>query len=115
MNNDTTTIDPTINNPIGDVTYQRDIAQATLEPEFKPGDTPETQFGNQTLNGNIDWSNIIAEIIQARYTQVQLITESGLSAIQLQNITNKNYNGLSFRAGARLLTVHSRSYPEQYA
>ena len=115
MSNDTITFEPDTNTTIGDITYQRDIAQATPQPEFKSGNTPHTRLGDETLNGNINWCNIVNDIIPAHYTQVQLITESGLSANQLQNITNKNYNELSFRAGARLLTVHSRFYPEQYA
>jgi hypothetical protein len=115
MSNDTTIFEPETNTPIGDVTYQRDIAQATPQPEFKPGEKPYTNFGNETLNGTIEWHSIVNDIIPAHYTQTQLVTESGLSANQLHRIINKDYDELTFRAGARLLMVHSRFYPEQYA
>ena len=115
MSNDNiTTIEPDYETKLGKVVYQRHIAQATLEPEFKPGDTPETQFGNETLNGNIDWSKIVEEMIQVHYTQEQLVTETGISEKILKKIINKNYKRLSFRNGARLLAIHSRFYPKQY-
>ena len=114
MSNDNTTIETEIQNTLGDVVYQRDLAQATPQPEFKPGDTPHTQLGNQTLNGNVPWSSIVEEIFQACYTQEQLLAETGITAKDLQKISHNNYKKLSFRSGARLLRVHSMFYPEQY-
>jgi DNA-directed RNA polymerase sigma subunit (sigma70/sigma32) len=49
------------------------------------------------------------------YTLEQLIKETEVSVENIKQIINKNYQKLSFRAGARLLSVHSKFYPEQYA
>ena len=97
----------------GEVIYQRDSQPSENAPEFKPGNTPHTQYGNQILNANVPWPEIINEI-QARYTQEQLMKETGVTADNLLNILNQDYSKLNFRTGARILGVHSRFFPELY-
>jgi lambda repressor-like predicted transcriptional regulator len=99
----------------GEVVYQRDVAQAADAPEFKPGATPHTQLGKETLNANIAWDGVVDEIVKANYTLETLATEVGISVKNIQNILQKNYDDLSFRIGARILRVHSQLFPEIYA
>ena len=96
-----------------EVIYQRDSQPSENAPEFKPGNTPHTQLGNETLNANIPWQEIVQQI-QAHYTQEQLIEETGVTTENLLNILNQDYSKLNFRTGARILGVHCRFFPEQY-
>ena len=95
------------------VIYQRATTQIQAVPEFKPGNTPYTQLGNETLNANIYWPQIIQDIL-AHYTQQQLITETGLTSANMLKINQQNYRKLNFKMGAKLLAIHCRFYPEQY-
>lgn len=95
------------------VIYQRDLPPPSVLPEFKPGSTPYTQYGNETLNANIPWYQIIQEIL-THYTQEQLLEETGLVNNDLLEILNQNYCKLNFKMGAKLLRIHSCFYPEQY-
>lgn len=99
----------------GNVIYQRDEVNAVEAPIFKPGTTPHTQFGKETLNANIAWHNIVEEIIAGQYSAEKLATEVGVSVKNVQNFLQKNYSDLSFRIGARILGIHSRLFPETYA
>ena len=96
-----------------EVVYQRGSEPTESLPEFKPGKTPHTQYGNQILNGNVPWSEIIEEI-QAHYTQERLVAETGVSPATLRKISQENYSSLDFRTGARILGVHCLLYPKQY-
>jgi hypothetical protein len=106
LNNETTRLS-------SEVVYQRDSELSESLPEFKPGKTPHTQYGNQILNGNIPWPEIIEEI-QAHYTQERLVKETGVSPATLRKISQGNYDRLDFRTGAKILGVHCLFYPEQY-
>jgi hypothetical protein len=97
----------------GKIIYQRNAEPTEKQPEFKPGNTPHTQYGDETLNGNVPWQSIVQEI-QAHYTQEQLIEESGVKPVNLLNILKQDYSKLDFRTGARILGVHSRLFPEHY-
>jgi hypothetical protein len=97
----------------GEVIYEREVAQTTEQPKFKPGNTPYTQYGNQTLNANIHWYQIVQEIL-AHYTQEQLVDEAGIMPANLRKILVQNYRKLNFKTGAKLLAIHSRFHPEQY-
>jgi DNA-directed RNA polymerase subunit H (RpoH/RPB5) len=106
-------IDQDDQTPIGEVVYDREIVQVTEQPEFKPGNTPYTQFGNQTLNANIHWHLIVEEIL-AHYTQEQLVDEAGIKPASLPKILKQNYRRLNFKTGAKLLSIHSQLYPQLY-
>lgn len=96
-----------------EVIYQREDNSKKTQPEFKPGNTPYTQFGNETLNANIHWYQIIQDIL-AHYTQEQLVDEAGITPANLRKILAQHYKKLNFKMGAKLLAIHSRFYPEQY-
>ena len=98
---------------LSEVIYQREPTSTTKQPTFKPGDTPYTQYGNETLNANVLWYQIVEEIL-AHYPQEQLVAETGLVPANITKIRNQNYRRLNFRAGAKLLAIHSRFYPEKY-
>ena len=95
------------------VVYQRDSQQSEAVPAFKPGKTPHTQYGDEMLNANVPWQEILQEL-QAHYTQERLVDEAGVSPANLLKILKGNYSDLNFRTGARILGVHSRLFPEQY-
>ena len=99
--------------PAVEVVYDRETIQATEQPEFKPGETPYTQFGNETLNANIHWYQVVEEIL-AHYTQEQLVDEAGITPANLRKILAQNYRQLNFKMGARLLAIHCRFFPERY-
>ena len=98
---------------IDEISYQRDPKEVKQLPKFKPGNTPHTQYGNQTLNANIPWQRIVQEI-QVHYTLEQLVNEAGIPPANLRKILREDYRKLSFKMGAKLLTIHARFYPEQY-
>jgi hypothetical protein len=95
------------------IVYDREKNSKKKQPAFKPGKTPHTQLGHETLNANIPWPHIIEEL-QAHYTQEKLVNEAGITPANLQNILAENYSKLTFKIGAKLLMLHSRFYPEQY-
>ena len=95
------------------IIYDRTSTLFNDQPEFKPSNTPYTQLGNETLNANILWYQVINEIL-LHYTQEQLVDEAGITPINLRKILNQNYRKLNFKTGAQLLSIHCRFYPEQY-
>ena len=95
------------------IIYDRTSMLYGEQPVFKPGKTPYTQYGNETLNANVPW-NLIVQEIQAHYTQERLIAETGVTPTTLRKIYKGNYNSLDFRTGARILGVHCLLYPSQY-
>lgn len=96
----------------GKVIYQRDPNIAIDEPKFKPGNTPYTQFGNETLNANVPWYRIVQEIL-AHYTQEQLVKETGITSANITKILRQNYRKLNFKRGAQLLSIHARLFADQ--
>ena len=97
----------------GKIIYDREQSSITNQPEFKPGNTPHTQYGDKILNGNVPWSKIIEEI-QAHYTQERLVKKTGVTPATLRKISKGNYSSLDFRTGAKILGVHCLLYPSQY-
>ena len=95
-----------------EVIYQREEISTKKQPEFKPGNTPYTQYGNETLNANVLWYQVVNEIL-AHCTQEQLVAETGLISANMTKIRNQNYRRLNFRTGAKLLAIHCQLYPEQ--
>ena len=95
------------------VVYEREVAQSIPAPEFKPDNTPYTQYGNETLNANVLWYQVIQEILVHK-TQEQLANEVGTPLTNIMKIMKQNYRKLNFRTGARILGVHCSLYPAQY-
>ena len=106
-------IDDSNDNENDQVIYERGAKESTSTPEFKPGNTPHTQFGNQTLNANVPWDQVVQAILVHK-TQAELANEVGTPLINVLKILKQNYRKLNFRTGARILSVHCRLYPAQY-
>jgi hypothetical protein len=81
-------------------------------PEFKPGNLPTMQFGGETLNGKVVWEDVVQDLLAQNYTLAQIADIAEVDVAIIKNILNRVYEGLSFRAGARMLGFHYKLYPE---
>tara|TARA_R110000868_G_scaffold158036_3_gene385813 strand:+ start:69295 stop:69597 length:303 start_codon:yes stop_codon:yes gene_type:complete len=83
--------------------------------EFKPGATPSTNLGNEVLNHNIPWSEVVQDIIKTGYyTLAMLADKIDTKPIILNAIADGDDSNLDFKTGAKLLSVHCRLYPDVY-
>jgi hypothetical protein len=80
-------------------------------PEFKPGNTPSMKFGNETLNGNVVWEDVVQDLLAQNYTMAQIADTAEVKVSVIKNVLNHLYEGLSFRAGARILGLHYKLHP----
>jgi len=81
---------------------------------FKPGDRSYTNFGREVLNRNVAWHEILQDIIDTGYNKAVLALEAGVQKSVLNRALSHDYDGIYFRAGARILTIHCRLYPHKY-
>jgi hypothetical protein len=87
--------------------------QNANRPEFKPGNKPYLEFGNEILNNNIPWSEVLNEVyIKTGMTKSQLAARLESTINCLDSIVNGNDCPLTFKQGARLLAIHD-SYKEK--
>src|SRR3989338_1665190 len=84
-------------------------------PEFKPGNKPYTAFGNEMLNANVAWDELVRELMDAGKTKQEIADYAECPVNIIYKIMNRDFEGLFFRAGARIITMHSRAYPTKYA
>lgn len=94
------------------ISKKLDINQANKISEFKPGDTPHYEYDGVVLNANVDWQQVILELQQAGQAPQEIADYAECNVNLINNILNKNYDGLNFRTGARLIALHVRHYPE---
>lgn len=87
-------------------------SQPPKGPEFKPGDKPYTQFGNVMLNANVAWDALVNELIDSGTSMKEIADYAECPLDVIRNIRQGNFDGLHFRAGARICTLHYRAYPE---
>jgi hypothetical protein len=97
------------------IVYQRGQNDSETQPEFKPGSTPHTQYGNETLNANVPWDQIVIEILMCDYTIAGLAEEIKSTTSVLNKILRHDFSALNFRTGARILGVHCQLFPEKFA
>ena len=81
---------------------------------FKPGNTPYTKFGNELLNGDIAWDEVVQDILDTGYDKSELALEVGLKKAIINQVAAGEFEGIYFRAGARMLTIHCRLFPGKY-
>lgn len=78
----------------------------TSQAEFKPSDKPYLVFGNEVLNNNIPWSEVLREVhMKSGMTLAQIAARLQTSINNLGEFVNGNNCPISFKQGARLLTM----------
>ena len=75
-------------------------------PEFKPGNTPYMQYGNQVLNENVAWNEVISDLCSHGLSMVEIAVRLDVDVCVVQAVTKENYAQLNFKTGARLLALH---------
>lgn len=85
------------------------------KPDFKPGDKPYYEYDGVILNANVAWDEVVLELQEAGKSVESIAAYAECDASIITNILEKKYDGLTFRAGARLLTMHCGAYPEDYS
>jgi DNA-binding NarL/FixJ family response regulator len=83
-------------------------------PEFKPGDKSYTQYGNEFLNKDVHWSEVVMELLQIGETKKHIAEYAECSESTISNILKQQYEQLTFRAGARIITLHYNQCPAHY-
>ncbi len=78
------------------------------KPEFKPGNTPYLQFGNELLNGDVNWQITLMELLlYTDYTIATLAVCLEVDEVVLVNLMrDADEVGFGFKTGARMLTMH---------
>ena len=107
--------DKNIVNEGSEVVYQRGATESEKQSEFKPGNTPHTQYGDKILNANVPWSEIVNQILTRNYTIGRLAEEVKTSIAALNKILREDFSELNFRTGARILGVHCLLFPETFS
>ena len=97
------------------IVYQRGHNEGEKQPEFKPGNTPHTKFGDEVLNANVPWDQVVSEILTRDYTIAGLAEEIKSTTSVLINVLKSDFSTLNFRIGARILGVHCVLFPETFA
>ena len=75
-------------------------------PDFKPGNTPHLQYGNEVLNANVPWNEVISDLCSHGLSMAEIAIQLDVELSSIQAVAAKNYSHLNFKAGARLLTLH---------
>jgi lambda repressor-like predicted transcriptional regulator len=90
------------------------IVSKKAKPEFKPGDKPYLEYDGVTLNANVPWHEIVTEIKEKNYSLSAIAAVAGTTLSALKEVLKQNFDVLSFRAGARLITLHYQLYASCY-
>jgi hypothetical protein len=83
-------------------------------PEFKPGEESFCRFGKEFLNKNVPWHEVVADLVDRNYSLIAIAAFAQTQLSVIQEVGQRNFSTLSFRAGARLITLHYRLCPEHY-
>lgn len=79
----------------------------TTKPEFKPGNKPYLVFGNEILNNNIPWSEVLCDLImKAELTLTDIAARLETTVDVLEMLLKTGESKLGFKQSARLLTIH---------
>lgn len=89
--------------------------QQTIKAEFKPGDKPYLIFGNEILNNNIPWSEVLRALVTKTELTVEEIASRLSTTVEILNkLLATGECALGFKQGARLLTIHDKYFPCQF-
>lgn len=93
--------------------HHENLPTPAEQPAFKPGNRPYLQFGNIVLNNNLPWKEITCDVLDgATLTRTELAERLEMPLNQFDFIVNGNSCPLTFKQGARLLTLQERYAPE---
>jgi DNA-binding NarL/FixJ family response regulator len=84
------------------------------KPEFKPGNKPYLEYDGCVLNANVPWDELLSDLIASGFTYKMIAKEIGTKIKTLKAVKTKDFENLSFRAGARMITMHSEARPQHY-
>jgi hypothetical protein len=93
------------------ILYSRDNQGRLLKIQrLKSVKTPYCKWGNETLNGNIEWLKVLNQIIKVKKVTLENLSQSlAVKPIVLKKIIEGNdTSGLDFRTGAKLLALQDR-------
>lgn len=81
------------------------------KPEFKPGNKPYLVFGNEILNNNIPWSEVLRDlVIKVELTVIDIAAQLETTVGVLKTLLKTGECGLGFKQAARLLTIHDKYF-----
>ena len=81
---------------------------------FKPGKTPYCEFEGSMLNANVAWDELVSELLEHGASEQAIADYAECDLSVIREVQKQNYEGLWFRNGARIITMHSQYYPENY-
>jgi len=83
--------------------------QGKLIPHFKPGNCITTWFGNEHLNGHVDWVATMREVLEySRKDRAQLAQELGVTERAIQQLINGDTSGFNCDQGLALRSLHKK-------
>ena len=82
--------------------------------DFRPGKNYYYEYRGEVLNGEIEWNEIILDLMARGYDEKLIAKDSGCSPMVVYKMRDKNYDALTFRQGARILAIHSKFHPVFY-
>jgi hypothetical protein len=88
--------------------HRKKFSLKSEPPEFKPADKPYLEYDGVILNANVPWHEVIADIVLQQYSLVDIAVFIEADIKTLEEVLKQNFDVLSFRAGARLITLHYR-------
>jgi hypothetical protein len=89
-----------------------DVKTNTL-PEFKPGNTPYLKFGNEILNDNMPWRDMLDELLaKSDLTPSAIASFLDTTVSNLDDVINGNGCPLAFKQGAALVSLWRQCHHE---
>ena len=81
---------------------------------FRPGNKPSLDYCGEQLNAKVAWKQVLKDLFKNGMDKLSIKQYSGINEKILIAISLNEYDRLSFKQGARLLSLHSQFYPEYY-
>jgi hypothetical protein len=82
--------------------------------EFKPGNKSYLEYDGTVLNANVLWNELVNELIEKNCSTQSIAEYAECDHDVIMNILAGDFSTLSFRAGARIVTLHAGAYPDCY-
>ena len=82
--------------------------------DFRPGNTSYYEYHGEVLNGEIEWNEIILDLMARGYDEKSIATHAKCVPMTVYKVRQKNFDDLTFQQGARILAIHSRFHPVFY-